>query len=87
MIQASAAFLAANAKLNKEPVFLIAIEGYSRAFCNKDLGGTYRLAPIPNDGGSVVVPATAGPWNVDVAVRPFPRRRVPRRRGRSHRRA
>jgi hypothetical protein len=38
MIQASSQFTAANAILRKEPIFLLTIAGYSRAFTNKNTG-------------------------------------------------
>lgn len=58
MIQASAAYLAANLSLQKKPVLLVIIEGYSRAFATQDIGGTYQQSL------SLEIPGTAGPWEV-----------------------
>lgn len=61
MIPASSAFLAANANLAKQPVFVITIDGYSRAFYHVPVlaGGV-----IPTISG---LPAGAVPWLIDIS--------------------
>src|SRR5258707_1072326 len=65
MISASAAYLAANAKPNKVPIYLFEIEGYHYGFSNADNLGGFVVPDFGPIGTTADSPTTVGAFVPD----------------------